>query len=595
MRMFVCQPPIKTNRRRRRTEATDLEAVRSFRRNIKRTLKHADGQKQHQGMASADTSWPEENFSCSICLDVFSSPVSTPCGHNFCRACVTKFWDEQVKYKCPVCNKLFNTRPDLRVNILFSEMVDRFGTSLRVEEQPCVEPAEVPCDVCTGTQLKAVKSCLMCLTSYCQTHLEPHQRVAGLKKHWLVKPMDRLDDRMCKKHDRLLELFCQTEQVCVCLLCTETDHKSHPVIPLQEEYDVKTAQLGKIEAEVKQLILERQKNIQEIKDTVKRSKADADREIADGVQVLTALMRRIEKCQDDLNQMVKEKLKSTEKQAEDLIKELEQEIEDLTNRSSEVKQLSQTKDHLHFLQAFRSLKDPPPTRDWTTVEVRPPSYVGTLRRSLDQLEETLNMEMEKLRDAELKRVQQYEVDVTLDPDTAHPWFILSVDGKRVHYGGVQIKKRLLDNPKRFTKRPCVLTRQSFSSGRFYFEVQVKDKIYWWLGVVRESVNRKVLNRWTPENGCWTLLCYKDVLIFKDEPSVGLPRRAGLQKVGVFVDYDEGLVSFYDVEARVHLYSATGCTFSEPLYPILYPGPRKYRGKNSAPLIISPVNQTDQDL
>ncbi|CAL8312404.1 unnamed protein product [Boreogadus saida] len=399
-------------------------------------------------MASANTSWSEENFSCSICLDVFSSPVTTPCGHNFCRTCITKFWDEQVKYKCPVCNELFNTRPDLRVNILFSEMVDRFGTSLRVKEQPCVEPAEVPCDVCTGTQLKAVKSCLVCLTSYCQTHLEPHHRVAGLKKHRLVEPMDRLDDRMCKKHDRLLELFCQTEQVCVCQFCTETDHKSHPVVPLKEEYEVKTAQLGKIEAEVKQLIQERQNNIQEIKDTVKRSKADADREIADGVQVLTALMRCIEKCQDDLNQMVKEKLKSTEKQAEDLIKGLEQEIEDLTNRSSEVKQLSHTKDHLHFLQAFRSLKDPPPTRDWTTVEVRPPSYVGTLRRSLDQLEETLNMEMKKLPDDELKRVQQYEVDVTLDPDTAHTWLTLSEDGKQVHDGGVE--KKLPDNPKRFT-------------------------------------------------------------------------------------------------------------------------------------------------
>ncbi|XP_059896975.1 zinc finger protein RFP-like [Gadus macrocephalus] len=541
-------------------------------------------------MASANTSWPEENFSCSICLDVFSSPVSTPCGHNFCRTCITKFWDEQVKYKCPVCNELFNTRPDLRVNILFSEMVDRFGTSLRVKEQPCVEPGEVPCDVCTGTQLKAVKSCLVCLISYCQTHLEPHHRVAGLKKHRLVEPMDRLDDRMCKEHDRLLELFCKTEQVCVCQFCTETDHKSHPVIPLKEEYEVKTAQLGKIEAEVKQLIQERQKNIQEIKDTVKRSKADADREIADGVQVLTALMRRIEKCQDDLNQIVKEKLKSTEKQAEDLIKELEQEIEDLTNRSSEVKQLSHTKDHLHFLQAFRSLKDPPPTRDWTTVEVRPPSYVGTLRRSLDQLEETLNMEMKKLRDAELKRVQQYEVDVTLDPDTAHPWLILSEDGKQVHDGGV--RKVLPDNPKRFTWCIYVLLRQSFSSGRFYFEVQVKDKTLWWLGVVRESINRKVLTERTPENGYWTLHYNKDVLLFRDNPSVRLPLRAGLQKVGVFVDYDEGLVSFYDVEARVHLYSATGCTFSEPLYPLLSPGPRVYEGNNSAPLIISPVNQID---
>ncbi|CAL8377191.1 unnamed protein product [Boreogadus saida] len=519
-------------------------------------------------MASANASWSEENFSCSICLDVFRSPVSTPCGHNFCRTCINKFWDGQVQYKCPVCNKVFDTRPDPQVNILLSELASQFRTTVRVKEQPCVEPAEVPCDVCTGTQLKAVKSCLVCFVSYCQTHLEPHQRVTVLKKHRLVEPMDRLEDRMCKKHDRLLELFCKTEQ---------------------EEYEVKMALLGKMEAEVQQMIQEKQNNIHEIKETVKRSKADADREIADGVQVLTALMRFIEKWQDDLNQMVKERLKSTEKQAEDLIKELEQEIEDLANRSSEVKQLSHTKDPLHFLQAFRSLKDPPPTRDWTTVEVRPPSYVGTLRRSLDRLEETLNKELKKLPDVvELKRVQQYEVDVTLDPDTAHPRLILSGDGKQVHDGGVA--KKFPDNPKRFTYYACVLTRQSFSSGRFYFEVQVKDKTEWYLGVVRESLYRKGPIIVTPETGYWILYYNKDGLVFKGNPAVRLPLRAELQKVGVFVDYDEGLVSFYDVEARVHLYS-TGCTFREPLYPLLCPWVTG-DGKNSAPLIISPVNQTD---
>ncbi|CAL8284385.1 unnamed protein product, partial [Gadus morhua 'NCC'] len=237
-----------------------------------------------------------------------------------------------------------------------------------------------------------------------------------------------------------------------------------------------------------------------------------------------------------------------------------------------------------------SLKDPPPTRDWTTVEVRPPSYVGTLRRSLDQLEETLNMEMKKLPDAELKRVQQYEVDVTLDPDTAHPKLILSEDGKQVHDGGVW--KELPDNPKRFTGNRLVLTRQSFSSGRFYFEVQVKDKTGWCLGVARESIDRIGEIMLTPENGLWTLYYNKDGLVFKDNPAVGLPLRAELQKVGLFVDYDEGLVSFYDVEARVHIYSATGCSFTEPLYPFLCPGNHNYGGNNSASLIISPVNQTD---
>ncbi|KAK0131774.1 Tripartite motif-containing protein 47 [Merluccius polli] len=480
-------------------------------------------------MASAVTSLSVESFSCSICLDVFNSPVTTPCGHNFCRTCITKLWDDQVQYKCPVCNELFHTRPDLRVNTLLSETAAQIRTSVRVKEQPCVEPGEVPCDVCTGTQLKAVKSCLVCLISYCHTHLEPHQRIAGLKKHRLVEPMDRLEDRMCKKHDRLLELFCQTDQVCLCLLCTVTDHKSHPVVPLQEEYEMKTVQLGNIESEVQQMIQERQQKIKKINDALQRSKADAEREIADGVKVLTALISCIEKQRDDFNQTVKEKLKSTEKQAEGLIKELEKEIEDLTNRRTEVKQLTHTEDHLDFLQSFRSMKDPP-TRDWTTVEVCPPSYVGTLRRSLDQLEETLNMEIKKLRGAEL-RVQQYEVGsrVPLKPTTP-PSFGMTFGWKQV-------------NDRGFNER--------YQQGH--------DRL-------------RALNK----------------VPIKTEAFGRLPMRAKLQKVGVFVDYDEGLVSFYDVGARVHIYSATGCTFSEPLYPILSPGSHvRYN-----PMIISPVNQTD---
>ncbi|KAJ3582399.1 hypothetical protein NHX12_000654 [Muraenolepis orangiensis] len=131
-----------------------------------------------------------------------------------------------------------------------------------------------------------------------------------------------------------------------------------------------------------------------------------------------------------------------------------------------------------------------------------------------------------------------------------------------------------------------------TGGRFYFEVQVKDKTAWWLGVTRKSISRKYLiPSHTPENGIWILYFLKDKLGFFDNPDVRLPVRAELQKVGVFVDYDAGLVSFYDVEARAHIYSATGCTFSEPLYPILCPCLHD-GGRNSTPLIISPVNPKD---
>ncbi|CAL8329226.1 unnamed protein product [Lota lota] len=537
-------------------------------------------------MASA-TSWSEDNFSCPICLDVFNSPVSTPCGHNFCRTCITKFWDGRVQYKCPVCNNLFQTRPDLQVNTLFSEMVDQFRSSVRVTEQPCVEPGEVPCDVCTGTQLKAVKSCLVCFTSYCQTHLEPHQRVAGLKKHRLVEPMDRLEDRMCKKHNQLLELFCQTEQVCVCQFCTVTDHKSHPVVPLKEEYEVKTAQLGKIESEVQQMIKERKRKIKEIKDTVDISKKDADREIADGVQVFTALKRSIEKWQDDFNQTVKERLKSSEKEAEDLIKELEQEIEDLTNRSSEVKQLLHTEDHLHFLLTFRSLKDPPPTRDWTMVELRPPSYIGTLRRSLDQLEETLNMEMKKVPDprSALKKCKFLFKDVTLDPNTAHPRLILSVDGKQVCCGDRH--QPVPDTPERFDRVVCVLARQGFTSGRHYWEVKVGDKTDWDLGVACRSVNRKGKITVSPAHGYWFLsLRDRTDYAFRTEPATPLALCSRPSRVGVFVDCDKGQVSFFDVEAKTLIFTFVG-RFADAIHPFFSPCTNK-SGHNDAALVLCPV-------
>ncbi|CAL8374715.1 unnamed protein product [Boreogadus saida] len=153
--------------------------------------------KPEQGMASASPSCSEENLSCPICLEVLSSPVSTPCGHNFCRTCIETSWSGQYSYKCPLCNKVFKERPDLRVNFLITDLADQFRSRLQVNEQHCAKPGDVPCDICNGTKLKAVKSCLACLISYCHTHLEPHQRVPGLKRHQLVDPMDRLEDRVC--------------------------------------------------------------------------------------------------------------------------------------------------------------------------------------------------------------------------------------------------------------------------------------------------------------------------------------------------------------------------------------------------------------
>ncbi|KAI4800738.1 hypothetical protein KUCAC02_007114 [Chaenocephalus aceratus] len=193
-------------------------------------------------------------------------------------------------------------------------------------------------------------------------------------------------------------------------------------------------------------------------------------------------------------------------------------------------------------------------------------------------------------EVELKRVQQYEVEVTLDPDTAQPQLILSDDGKQVKHGDVW--KDLPDNPERFDFCARVLAKQSFSSGRFYCEVQVKGKTEWILGVARESINRKGQISGTPKDGYWMIvLRNENEYIALADPPVCLSLKSQPEKVGVFVDYEEGLVSFYDVDAAALIYSFTGCCFKEKLYPLFGPSLND-GGNNSAPLIISPVNHTE---
>ncbi|XP_078129093.1 E3 ubiquitin-protein ligase TRIM21-like [Sander vitreus] len=538
-------------------------------------------------MAEASCRLSEVQFLCPICLDVFTDPVTTSCGHNFCKNCITENWNVNDQYMCPMCKNVFNTKPKLHVNTFISEMVAQFRQSAQQKasssssEQQVSKPGEVPCDVCTGTKLKALKSCLVCLVSYCETHLEPHLTASRLKRHQLIDPVENLEGRMCTKHNKPLELFCKTDQTCVCMLCSVLDHKMHDVVPLKEGHEEMKAEL---EAEIQQMIQERRLKIQEIKHSVDLSEEDADREIAEGVQVFTSLKESVERGLKELINTITEKQNTQELWAEDLIQELEQEISDLTKRSSEVEQLSCSEDHLHLLQSIQSMKVAPPTNDWTEVSTCPSSYEGTVVRAVAQLEETLSKEMKKLVKAELKRVQQYAVDVTLDPDTAHPKLILSDDGKQVNSGDVM--KNLPNNPERFSLNPCVLGKQSFSSGSFYFEVQVKGKTEWDLGVARESINRKEDIPLSPEDGYWTIWLRKRIK-YKAlaDPPVLLSLKSRPKKVGVFVDYEEGLVSFYDVDAAAFIYSFTGCSFTEKLFPYFNPGLND-GGKNSAPLIIT---------
>ncbi|KAG1948310.1 E3 ubiquitin-protein ligase TRIM39 [Pimephales promelas] len=524
-----------------------------------------------------------EDLQCSICLDVFTDPVSTPCGHNFCKTCLNKCWDNSQTCNCPYCKETFKHRPDLKINTTLREIADHYKKKSPEIKAEVVKKAEVVCDVCEDRKQKALKSCLVCQSSYCETHLEPHLRVAGLKKHKLINPVSNLEDYICQKHERPLELFCRDDQTCVCPMCLVTDHKNHNTVPLEEESEEKKTQLMKTQKDTHQKIQDRIKKIQDVKHSAEVRKRNTEKEKAARVELFTDLIRSIERCQTELLEMMEEQQKAAEKQEEELIEELEQEITELKMRNTELEQLSHTEDHLHLLQIYSSLCSSTNTRNWSEISVKTDESLETLRTALTKLQDSLQ---EKLTHTVVKRIQQYAVDVTLDPDTAHPDLILSDDAKQVRDG--DITQKLPNTPQRFDRYILVLGKEGFSSGRFYFEVQVKGKTAWDLGVVRESINRKGEITLSPSDGYWTVWLrngneYKALA----DPRVSLCVRVKPQRVGVFVDYEEGLVSFYDVESSSHLYSFTHQSFTGKLYPFFSPGLND-GGTNSTPLIITPV-------
>ncbi|TRY97330.1 hypothetical protein DNTS_020614 [Danionella cerebrum] len=501
-----------------------------------------------------------EELRCSVCLDVFMDPVTIPCGHSFCQSCLKQFWDTGDNCFCPFCKETFKQRPELKINTALREVAQLFM------KKPGLNNPEVLCDFCDERKQEALKSCLVCQSSFCGTHLEPHLRIPRLKKHKLIKAVERIEDYICQEHDRALELYCRDDQMFLCQMCAFSDHKNHNAVSLAEENQQKKTQVITLQTEVQKMIQDRMKAVQDIKRAAEQRKQNIEEEKAESLEIFSALIRSIESCQTELLEMMEQKQRAEEKQNEELIEDLERDISELRRRNAELEKLSQTEDQLQLIRVSPLLHKPFSFKTSSEIRIDPRLTVGTLRRALTPLLETLE---EKLVETELQKMKTFAVDVTLDPETAHPVLFLSDDGKQVSYRGVEL--HLPENPKRFDECACVLGKEGFCSGRFYFEVQVKDKMNWSLGVVRESVERKGDVNLSPEEDIWGIL--------RDDNA------APIVVLGVFVDYEEGVVSFYDVESKSHIHSFTGQTFTEKLYPYFSPDINE-DGENSAPLIIT---------
>ncbi|KAM9783286.1 E3 ubiquitin-protein ligase TRIM21-like [Neosynchiropus ocellatus] len=547
----------------------------------------------------------EENLVCSICLSAFSDPVSTPCGHNFCLSCITLHFN--TKWECPTCRRKLTKGLKLAVNTEFRAVVEDLE-KLRAEEESSWQatPGEVPCDACHGVKLKAVKTCMDCMVSFCKKHPDLHWG------HRLTDPVAGLEKERCKDHGRRLEIFCWDDNEVLCQLCS--GHGKHHTVPLEDEYRRMKAQMEREKTEVKELLRRRVEKFQQMKAAEQRARQDTNEAIMSCIHTLAHLTGSIQQGNGKLLQEIQERQQAAQRPAAVMSSELQKEIAELERRSFRLECLTNIEDPLQMLQSWSTFPSPAPhTSAWADIHIQGPG-AGAVRKALDELQETLSQELEqaalvfrtcckKILEEEAPKPsetitdlesvpeglrmdvirQQYEVDVTIDGATASGMLLMSSCFKEVQTNHIWW---VAGRPVMFGDYAYVLGKNVFSAGRVYFQVSARMKTGWDVGVARASVSGNQSLTPSVRKGTWVLRLRNSTKLqaLEDSPvNVALPSK--LERVGVFVDHDEGQVSFYDASTGRLVYSFVGCRFNEPLLPFLSPGPSD-GGRNDAPLVLS---------
>nr|XP_024657018.1 E3 ubiquitin/ISG15 ligase TRIM25-like [Maylandia zebra] len=370
-------------------------------------------------MAQKGVQLESETISCSICLDLLKDPVTTACGHSYCRNCIKGFWDEEDRkgiHSCPQCRKIFTPRPVLEKNTMLAALVEQLkktGLQAAPADHCYAGPEDVACDVCTGRKRKAIKSCLVCLASYCEKHLEPHYDAAPLKKHKLVTPSKKLQDNICSRHDEVMKIFCRTDQQNICYLCTVDEHKGHETVPAAAERTEKQKELEVRRLNIQQRIQEREKDVKLLQQEVEAINGSADKAVEDSEKMFTELIRLLQKRSSDVKQQVRSQQETEVSRVKELQEKLEQEIAELKRKDGELEQLSHTEDHNQFLHNYPSLSALSESTHSSSIDIRPLRYfedvTAAVSETRDKLQDILREEWTNIS------LTVTEVDVLLSP------------------------------------------------------------------------------------------------------------------------------------------------------------------------------------
>ncbi|XP_062293838.1 tripartite motif-containing protein 16-like [Scomber scombrus] len=524
-----------------------------------------------------------ETLSCSICLDLLKDPVTIPCGHSYCMSCIKGCWDGENQrkiYRCPQCRQTFRPRPVLKKSTMLAALVEQLKKT-GLQAAPAYHfyagPEDVACDVCTGRKLKAFKSCLQCLISYCEKHLQPHYTVGQFKKHKLVEPSKKLQENICSRHDKVMEIFCRTDKKCICYLCTMDDHKGHDTVPAAAERTERQRELEVSRLNIQQRIQHREKDVKLLQQKVEAISPSADKAVEDSEKIFTQLIRLLQKRSTDVKQQIRSQQETEVSGVKELQEKLQQEITELKRKDAELKQLSHTEDHNQFLHNYPSVSQLSEATDSSSINIRPLRYFEDVTAAVSELRDKLQDILRdkwtnillpepepepKIRAEFLK----YSREITLDPNTVNTWLLLSDGNRKVECMRQQSYSRHTD---RFINQCQVLSKESLT-GRCYWEVE-------WSGGqgVHVAVSYKNISRVGGESrfGCndksWSLRCSTNSYVFCFNNIRTPVSGPGSSRVGVYLDLRAGILSFYSVSETMTLLHRVQTTFTQPLYAGLH--------------------------
>ncbi|XP_031164236.1 tripartite motif-containing protein 16-like [Sander lucioperca] len=536
-------------------------------------------------MAQKGVQLDQETFSCSICLDLLKDPVTTPCGHSYYMNCIKSHWDGEDRkyiYSCPQCRKTFTPRPVLLKNTMLAVLVEELKkTGLQAAPADhCYAGAEdVACDVCTGRKLKAHKSCLQCLASYCEKHLQPHFESETFKKHKLVEPSKKLQENVCSRHDEVMKMFCRTDQQLICYLCSADEHKGHDTVSAAAEKTERQKKLEGSRQNIQRRIQDREKDVKLLQQQAEAINLSADKAVEDSEKIFTELIRLLEKRSSDVKQQVRSQQKREVSRVKELQEKLEQEITELKRKDAELKKLSHTEDHNQFLHNYPSL--PPLSQSTSSTHIRPLSCFEDVTAVVSEVRDKLQGVLrEKWTNVSLTGTEvdvllsqpepktragflKYSREITLDPNTANTQLLLS-EGNRIATVMRQ-QQSYSSHPDRFTGYFQVLSRESLTA-RYYWEVERRGGVY--VAVAYKNISRAVgliECGFGYNDKSWALDCCNNSYTFWSNNVRTRVSGPESSRVGVYLDHSAGILSFYSVSETMTLLHRVQTTFTQPLY------------------------------